>query len=65
MALTKNVPVSNSKFIARYFRYTEEENIEFKAKLSENQIIIDVPHVSTSVLAHIYLALLPLTRKWQ
>lgn len=48
MALTKNVPVSNSKFIARYFRYTEEENIEFKAKLSENQIIIDVPHVSTS-----------------
>lgn len=49
MALTKNVPVSNSKFIARYFRYTEEENIEFIRKLSENQIVIDVPHVATNM----------------
>ena len=48
MALTKGVPISNSKFIARYFRYTEAENIEFKSKLSGEQIVIDVPHVSTN-----------------
>lgn len=48
MKLTKSVPISNSKFIVRYFRYTKEEDIEFRGKLSADQIVIDVPHVSTN-----------------
>lgn len=44
MNCIKAVPVTNAPIIARYFSYSEEEEIFYRKCIGENQRIIDVKH---------------------
>lgn len=47
MGCTRDVPFTYSEIIARYFNYSEEEEIEYQKLVEKNQIVIDVKHNAT------------------